>query len=154
MINPSSFPVLALKALQKSMMFTPAWPSAGPTGGAGVALPAGICSLICPTTFFMTLELFHLQEIEFHRRRTAEDRHHHLERVLVEVHFLDHTLEVRERTVDDAHVLAALEGVLGLRLVDRLLDLDEDLVRLLGRERDRAVSGADEARDLGRVLDE
>ena len=25
-------------------MLTPCWPRAGPTGGAGVALPAGICS--------------------------------------------------------------------------------------------------------------
>ena len=40
MISPSSFAVLALKFLQKSMMFTPCGPSAVPTGGAGVALPA------------------------------------------------------------------------------------------------------------------
>src|SRR5512136_2593892 len=53
MIRPSSFAVFALNALQKSMMLTPAWPSAGPTGGAGVAFPAGIWSLICPTTFFI-----------------------------------------------------------------------------------------------------
>src|SRR5438477_3362192 len=54
MINPSwSFAdVFALNALQKSMMFTPCWPSAGPTGGAGVALPAGICSLTIALTFF------------------------------------------------------------------------------------------------------
>ena len=45
---PSPFAVRALKFLQKSMMFTPCWPSAGPTGGAGVALPAGMCSLMCP----------------------------------------------------------------------------------------------------------
>jgi len=44
MIRPSSFAVLALKALTKSMMFTPCGPSAVPTGGAGVALPAGIWS--------------------------------------------------------------------------------------------------------------
>jgi hypothetical protein len=36
--------VLALNALQNSMMLTPCGPSAVPTGGAGVALPAGICS--------------------------------------------------------------------------------------------------------------
>ena len=45
--------VLALNSLQNCMMFTPCWPSAGPTGGAGLALPAGSCSLICPVTFFM-----------------------------------------------------------------------------------------------------
>src|SRR5215510_7044199 len=44
--------VLALNSLQKAMMLTPCWPSAGPTGGAGFAAPAGICSLICPVIFF------------------------------------------------------------------------------------------------------
>ena len=38
--------VCALNALQNSMMFTPCWPRAGPTGGLGLAWPAGICSLI------------------------------------------------------------------------------------------------------------
>src|SRR5450755_324208 len=54
MIRPSwSLPdVFALNALQKSMMFTPCGPSAVPTGGAGVALPAGICSLTCAVIFF------------------------------------------------------------------------------------------------------
>ena len=41
-ISPSSLDVFALKFLQKSIMFTPWGPSAVPTGGAGVALPAGI----------------------------------------------------------------------------------------------------------------
>src|ERR1700746_2715955 len=44
--------VLALNSLQKPMILTPCWPSAGPTGGAGFACPAGICHLICPVTFF------------------------------------------------------------------------------------------------------
>ena len=43
--------VVALKALQNSMMFTPCWPSAGPTGGAGFACPAGIWSLMILMTF-------------------------------------------------------------------------------------------------------
>jgi hypothetical protein len=47
MISPSSFAVFALKFLQKSMMFSPWGPSAVPTGGAGVALPAAICNLTC-----------------------------------------------------------------------------------------------------------
>src|SRR5262249_19453873 len=38
--------VRALNSLQNSMMFTPCWPSAGPTGGEGFALPAGTCSLM------------------------------------------------------------------------------------------------------------
>ena len=34
--------VAALNALQNSIMFKPFWPRAGPTGGDGFALPAGI----------------------------------------------------------------------------------------------------------------
>src|SRR5215210_2817148 len=52
MIVPASCWVWALNALQNSMMFTPCWPSAGPTGGAGLAAPAGIWSLIRVSTFF------------------------------------------------------------------------------------------------------
>src|SRR5208282_814232 len=54
MIRPSCslLEVLALNALQNSMMLTPCGPSAVPTGGAGVAFPAGICSLTEPVIFF------------------------------------------------------------------------------------------------------
>src|ERR1700758_3568138 len=54
MISPSiSFwLVLALNCLQNSMMLICAWPSAGPTGGAGVALPAAIWSFTYPLIFF------------------------------------------------------------------------------------------------------
>src|SRR3954468_11450977 len=45
--------VAALYALTNSMMLTPCWPRAGPTGGAGVAAPAWICSLMKPETFFL-----------------------------------------------------------------------------------------------------
>src|SRR2546423_12826238 len=52
-IRPGSvFCVCALNALQNSMMFSPRCPSAGPIGGDGLALPAGTCSLMNPTTFF------------------------------------------------------------------------------------------------------
>src|SRR6476660_4230226 len=105
MISPSSFAVFALKFLQKSMMFTPCGPSAVPTGGAGVALPAAIWSFTSACIFFAIpayianerfatksrrarrlsfkcfvsfvsswLDLFYLQEIQFHGRRAAEDR--------------------------------------------------------------------------------
>ena len=47
----SVFCVWALKALQNSMIFTPCCPSAGPTGGLGLACPAGICNLIYAVTF-------------------------------------------------------------------------------------------------------
>ena len=44
--------VFALKSLQKSMIFNPAWPSAGPTGGEGLACPALITNLIIEVTVF------------------------------------------------------------------------------------------------------
>ena len=43
--------VEALNALQNSMMLTPCWPRAGPTGGAGLACPAGIWSFTIVMTF-------------------------------------------------------------------------------------------------------
>src|SRR5207248_2665469 len=48
-MSPDCFCVAALNSLQNAMMLTPCWPSAGPTGGAGFAAPAGIWSLICAT---------------------------------------------------------------------------------------------------------
>src|ERR1700722_4986518 len=51
MIVPVSLSVCALNALQNSMMLMPCWPSAGPTGGAGLACPPRACSLIVVNTF-------------------------------------------------------------------------------------------------------
>src|SRR3954466_11987248 len=85
--------VAALNSLQNPMMLTPCWPSAGPTGGDGFALPAGSCSLTNPVIFFAILYssggpngrdaashlsgLLDLHEIELNRRRAAEDGHEH-----------------------------------------------------------------------------
>src|SRR5260370_23092171 len=52
--------VLALNALQNSIMLTPCGPSAVPTGGAGVALPAGICNFTCAVIFFA---IFYLSKV-------------------------------------------------------------------------------------------
>ena len=43
-LDEEQLPYLSLIhiSLVNAIMFTPCWPSAGPTGGAGVALPAGI----------------------------------------------------------------------------------------------------------------
>jgi hypothetical protein len=49
--------VRALNSLQKAMMLIPCGPRAVPTGGAGFALPAGICSLTNPVTFFAMILL-------------------------------------------------------------------------------------------------
>src|SRR5205807_278683 len=90
-IVPRWLSVWALYILQKSMMFTPCGPSAVPTGGAGVALPAGIWIFTMATTCFFPmlspyssraparLELRDLAELELDRRLAAEDVDQHLE---------------------------------------------------------------------------
>src|SRR5580698_10093819 len=98
------------------MMLTPCGPSAVPTGGAGVALPAGICSFTCPVTFFAIGEflflqmslcsLFDLQEVEFHRGGAAENGHQHAQRVALRIDLVHLARKTAERPIDDAHVLA------------------------------------------------
>ena len=55
---PRWFSVAALYALQKSMMLMPCGPSAVPTGGAGVACPAGIWIFTIAASFFFAIVLF------------------------------------------------------------------------------------------------
>src|SRR6516164_4072295 len=45
-VMPRMSLVASLKRCTNWPMLTPCWPSAGPTGGAGVACPPGHCSLI------------------------------------------------------------------------------------------------------------
>src|SRR5689334_4994861 len=112
-IRPSSLPVWALKPLQNSMMLTPCWPRAGPTGGEGLALPAGICSLTTAWSFFIAepchrartrsgspLESLHLVVLELDRGRPSEDGDHDLHAAALGVHVLHHALEVHEGAVD------------------------------------------------------
>src|ERR1035441_8396221 len=121
--KPASALVAALNSLQKPMMLTPCWPSAGPTGGAGFAWPAGICNLICPMTFFAIKFFFvaarrahpaifiqrrsaesplqisrflHLPILQFHRRISSENVHGHFQLAAFRINFLDHAAEVQE----------------------------------------------------------
>src|SRR6185312_10751709 len=155
---PVSMPwVCALNALQNSMMFKPRCPKAGPIGGDGLALPAGTCSLMKPTTFFAmiwSLNLLDLRVFELDRGRPAEDRHRHLEPRLFLVDFLDEAVERGERPVRHAHLLADLESDRRLRPLDAFLDLAHDARRLGLRDRHRPALAAQESGDLRRVLDE
>src|SRR5687767_1435491 len=159
----STFCVWALNALQNSMMFRPRWPSAGPMGGEGFALPAGTWSLIRPTIFFATRlllrvqpdaasrrpprfvrrdppgggdsSLLYLSEIQFHRRRAPEDQHRDADLALLVVHFLDVAVEVGERSFGHAHRFADLEQHLRFRLLDAFLHLVQDVLDFLVRDR-------------------
>src|SRR5205085_680672 len=167
----SSFCVCALNALQNSMMFKPRWPSAGPIGGLGFALPAGTCSLMNPTTFFaisyspwvqasrqalpVRLCFLDLRKIQLNRRRPPEDRDRHAQLALLVVHVLHVAVEIRERTFLDPYRFAQLEQHLRPRLFDTLLHLLQDRVDVLLRDRRRLVGrAAHEARHLRRALHE
>src|SRR5919198_5495729 len=137
--------VCALNCLQNSMMFTPCWPSAGPTGGAGLAMPAVICSLMIAASFFFLggisvscarllspranggarvavgpngpSDLGDLAERQLDRGLPAEDRHQDLELLPVRVDLGDRRGQGLERAVHDGDRLADLE----VHLDDRAL---------------------------------
>lgn len=54
-VSGLNFCVRALKSLQNAIRFSRYWPSAGPTGGAGRAPPAGTVSRIVAATAFAAL---------------------------------------------------------------------------------------------------
>src|SRR5205807_4738847 len=155
MMWPCSCAVCALKAFQNSMMLTPCWPSAGPTGRAGLACPPGIWSLISVRTFLaMSVDLLHLVERELHRNLALEDVDEHLQLLLVRIDVYHLAVEVGERAGGYLHRLA--EGELDLRA--RALAVPatrvQDPVDLALRERDGLRARADEPGDAGRVLDD
>ncbi len=60
-LTPPKFAVLSLNSFTNCMIFTPVPPNAGPTGGAGLAFPAGICNFITlPISFFCHFFFLHL----------------------------------------------------------------------------------------------
>src|SRR3954469_5273262 len=102
-IRPRVSLVWSLNFCTNWPMLTPCWPRAGPTGGAGVAMPPGHCSLICALTSFAMrpsffsapslarracccalarasgLQLLHLVVFQIHGDRPAEDGQLHLD---------------------------------------------------------------------------
>src|ERR1051325_2942781 len=133
------------------MMLICAWPSAGPTGGAGVALPASICNLTDVCTFFGAIcrypDLFfyvtqalppvldslryflYLPKLQLDRGCAAENRDHHLERLAIFVDLVHGAIEVGERPIgnSDSLVLLELHPDLGFVLayghpIDNLVD--------------------------------
>src|ERR1700757_4737816 len=94
---PSIFDVWALNVLQNSIMFTPLCPRAGPTGGEGVAFPAGTRSFTSPITFFI-LYFLHLIEIQFYWCCSTEYSDKDLNLSLFRLHLVNHTGEICEGT--------------------------------------------------------
>src|SRR6202011_3465572 len=137
------------------MMLTPCGPSAVPTGGAGVALPAWSSILSTARTFFFpiptSVDLLDLQECELDRRLPAEHVDQHLQLALLGVDLVDLAEEVREGAVDHADALAQLELDPDLGF---LLDLLQDRLELALLQGDGLVAGPDEAGHPWRVADD
>src|SRR2546428_3259762 len=106
------------------MMLTPWGPRAVPTGGAGVAWPAGIWSLTTARIFFFflgaaivvtsfllpcALELGDLLEREFDGRLPAKDVDEDLQFGLIHIDVRDRAGEVGERPRDHPDTLTHLE---------------------------------------------
>src|SRR3989442_7980136 len=137
------------------MMLTPCWPSAGPTGGAGLACPPGICSLMSVRTFFATsVQFLHLIEGQLHRHLALEDVDEDLELLLVGVDVDDLAVEVGERARGYLHRLAERELDLGTRALTVAAAGVQDPVDLLLGQRHGLGAGADEPGHSRRVLDD
>src|SRR4030095_6072964 len=149
-MSPSCEFVWALKPLQNSMILTPCWPSAGPTGGEGLALPAVICSFTIAWTFFAISEPFDLVVLELDGGEAPEDGHHHFQLAALRIEVIDGPLEIHEGPLDHSHLVPLLEGGLELGLLRALLHLPQDGLDFCRGQRDGLGAGADEARDLGR----
>src|SRR5207245_2528734 len=128
---------------------TPCGPRAVPTGGAGVACPAGTCSFtiaaigfamspcapLCASTrlpVYSSMRL-ELQVIKLDRRGPPEQRHRHANLALVGDDLFHRAGEVGERPLGDLHDLAYQEGdqLRRLLFLGRLLD-PEQPVHLVG----------------------
>src|SRR5262245_57021328 len=112
------------------MMFTPCWPRAGPTGGAGLAAPAWICSLMRPATFFFAAMVRVIRVVVVRQRRwrlvlddlverqldgglAAEDLDQARDALRLDVDLRDRRMERRERSIHDGDGVADGEVDLG-----------------------------------------
>src|SRR5437588_2048359 len=111
MIIPTWPAVRSLYSLQNAIMLTPWGPSAVPTGGAGLAFPAGICSLTTaltrfailvqtPQDWFGSLDFLHLEEIQYHRCLAAEKGNKHCHLVSVHINIADRADKFSKRSIN------------------------------------------------------
>src|SRR3989344_3289884 len=152
MMLPIISRVCVLNWFTNSPMLIPVGPSAVPTGGAGVAFPAGSCIFNIRVTFFAILFYLYplyLIRFEFHWSLAAEHRNHDFNLSARFVNFPDLALQILERAVNDEYgvVDGEVDGVLGHAFVH----LREDAVHFRLGERHRLVRRTDESRNLRRV---
>src|SRR5260221_592887 len=183
MTNPAWSLVAALNSLQKPMMLTPCWPNAGPTGGAGLAWPAGICNLICPVTFFAIkiffkprmntdstasfpfirvyrrlsvvkmLRFFHLPIFQFNWSVSSKNVHGHLQFAAIRLNLFDDAAEVQEWAVVDLDRFSDFKIHFRFFVIFGFRNLRFDRVNFFRRRRSGTIS-AHESDDTLRIADE
>src|SRR6516162_10261640 len=124
MIWPALSSVAALYCRQNSIVWTPWGPRAVPTGGAGVALPAGNWIFTIAATrrlamYERSLQLRDLRELKLDGCLPSEDVDQDLELQLVLVDLGDGTGEVRKGSFLDSNRLPHLVLQPGAAPLDR-----------------------------------
>src|SRR5262245_37538552 len=155
---PAASFVASLNRRTNSPMFTPCAPSAGPTGGAGVAWPPGHCTFTLAVISLggmgigggARLDRLDLPVLELHRGGAAEDRDDHADRPLLRVHLVDDPVETLEGALFDLDRVPLLEADREAGALLGLLHLAEDLADLLVPHRDGVIAtAADEVAEPG-----
>src|SRR3989338_176188 len=109
--------VASLNLLTKSPILTPCWPSAGPIGGAGLALPAGICNFTTVFIFFaIILYFFHLQIIYFYGSFSAKHCYQNFNLAFLFIYGVYRSLKIFKRPVIYSYHIAHLHVHLVFRL--------------------------------------
>src|SRR5690606_27784123 len=153
-MSPIRLVVRALYSLQKAIRLMPCCARAGPMGGAGLALPAGICNVTIALIFFAiafypSSGFLDFQEIQFHRRIAPEEVHHHPHLVFLRVDSGHRADEVVERPIDNTDFLADTEIDFHRRLL--LLHAVHDLLDLFRPQGSRFVAHTHKAGDSRRI---
>src|SRR5260370_13331396 len=90
-----------------------------------------------PEQYFLS-KLFNAGKIQFHRRRTPENRYRYLQPAVVAVDLLDRAVEIRKRPIHDAHLLVALGNNFRLWAIRRNVHAIADRIHFrLGTRRRR-----------------
>src|SRR6056297_1555124 len=96
-------------------MLTPLAPSAGPTGGEGLACPPRICNFITPSTsfaiaFVLNLFFFYLHKTEFQWCFSSENLNHHFQFFLFLVNLFYNSIEIIKRPINDFNSFTYVKG--------------------------------------------
>src|SRR5208283_2571422 len=107
---------------------------------------AGFQTLTLISKVAMLRHFLHLPKFQFHRSRPPENRDHHLQRLAIFIHVIDHARKRREWTFPNPHRLALLKLNLELRLLPAVRHLINNVIHFFIRQRSRLLPRAHKSR--------